>query len=119
MAIIDLASRRRNTAEARADSVWSQLALSSAPRYPLGAAGAVIMMVFVFAAIFADFITRLRPDHDQFGDVAAPPGDAHPLGADFMGRDIFSRIVYGARISLAVGLGSTAARLRVRRRARA
>src|SRR6185436_9368805 len=34
-------------------------------------------------------------------------GGAHPLGADFMGRDTWSRIVYGARISLAVGLGST------------
>ena len=49
----------------------------------------------------------------------APPSDAHWLGADQMGRDIYSRIVYGARISLAVGLGSTFARLRVRRRARA
>src|SRR5262249_57086673 len=36
-----------------------------------------------------------------------PPGHGHPLGADAMGRDIYSRIVYGARISLAVGLGST------------
>ena len=37
----------------------------------------------------------------------APPSAAHWLGADFMGRDVYSRIVYGARISLAVGIGST------------
>ncbi|HUA51559.1 MAG TPA: ABC transporter permease, partial [Candidatus Sulfotelmatobacter sp.] len=38
----------------------------------------------------------------------APPSAAHWLGADFMGRDVYSRIIYGARISLAVGLGATA-----------
>ena len=43
----------------------------------------------------------------------APPDDAHWLGADQMGRDIYSRIIHGARISLAVGIGSTLARLRV------
>src|SRR5690606_18146938 len=37
----------------------------------------------------------------------ARPGEAHILGADFMGRDMWSRIIYGARISLIVGIGST------------
>lgn len=77
-------------------------------RYPLGAAGAVIMTVFVLTAIFADFITAFPPTATNSRASLSPPGGAYLLGADFMGRDLWSRIVYGARISLAVGIGSTA-----------
>jgi peptide/nickel transport system permease protein len=76
-------------------------------RYPLGAAGAAIMALFVFAAIFAGFITRYDPLSTNAALSLARPGAEHWLGADFLGRDVYSRIVYGARISLAVGLGST------------
>src|SRR5216684_9416066 len=75
--------------------------------HPLGVIGAAIMVVFVFAAVFADFITV----HDPLAMDAAvslkPPSAQHWLGADFAGRDVYSRIICGARISLAVGLGST------------
>ena len=76
-------------------------------RYPLGAAGAVIMAVFVFAAIFAGAITQWDPLSTNAALSLARPNAAHWLGADFLGRDVYSRIVYGARISLMVGLGST------------
>src|SRR5262245_49680834 len=76
-------------------------------RYPLGAAGAVIVTLFVLMAIFAPWITQFDPTTTNPRISLAYPGGAHPLGADFMGRDMWSRIVYGARISLAVGLGST------------
>ncbi len=76
-------------------------------QYPLGAIGAVIMALFVLAAIFADLITRVNPDSTNAAISLLWPGAGHPLGADFMGRDIYSRIIYGARISLGVGLGST------------
>ena len=76
-------------------------------RYPLGAAGAVIVTLFVLMAIFAGWITGFDPTSTDPRAALAPPGGAHLLGADFMGRDQWSRIVYGARISLAVGLGST------------
>jgi peptide/nickel transport system permease protein len=76
-------------------------------RYPLGAAGAVIVTLFVLMAIFAPWITQFDPTMTNSRDSLAPPGGAHPLGADFMGRDMWSRVVYGARISLAVGIGST------------
>lgn len=75
--------------------------------YPLGAVGAAIMLLFVFAAVFADFITSTSPVSTDASISLLPPGRTHWLGADFMGRDIYSRIVYGARISLGVGLGST------------
>jgi peptide/nickel transport system permease protein len=75
-------------------------------RYPLGAIGAVIMAVFVLAAIFAPMITVYDPLTTNAAASLAKPGAAHWLGCDFMGRDVYSRIVYGARISLAVSMGS-------------
>ncbi len=77
-------------------------------RYPLGAVGALIMAVFVLSAVFAPFITGFDPLSTNSSISLARPGGAHWLGADFMGRDMYSRIVYGARVSLAVGIGSTA-----------
>ena len=76
-------------------------------RYPLGAAGAAIVLAIVLMAIFAGWITAFDPTSTSARDSLARPGGVHLLGADFMGRDMWSRIVYGARISLAVGIGST------------
>jgi peptide/nickel transport system permease protein len=78
-----------------------------ARRYPLGAAGAIIMALLVFGALFADLITFHDPLQTDAPLSLAPPTAAHWMGSDFMGRDIYSRIVYGARISLAVGIGSS------------
>lgn len=77
-------------------------------RYPLGAIGAVIMTAFVFAAAFANIITVYDPLSTNAALSLARPSAAHWLGCDFMGRDVYSRIVYGARISLAVGCCSLA-----------
>ncbi|WP_375411378.1 ABC transporter permease [uncultured Bradyrhizobium sp.] len=84
-----------------------QAARFLARHYPLGAAGAAILIVFVLTAIFAGAISPFDPTSTDRGASLALPGAVHWLGADFMGRDIFSRIVGGSRISLAVGLGST------------
>ena len=78
-----------------------------ARQYPLGAIGAVILGLFVFAAVFADFITRFDPLSTNAALSLARPGGEHWLGADFMGRDVYSRLVYGARISLAVSITAT------------
>lgn len=90
----------------RPDSVWSQIRYHLLA-HPLGLAGAAIMVVFVFCAVFADFITAYSPTATDSATRLLHPGTGHALGTDQMGRDIFSRIIYGARISLAVGLGST------------
>jgi len=76
-------------------------------RYPLGVAGAAIMAVFVFAAAFANVMTVSDPLSTNAALSLAPPSTAHWFGADFMGRDVYSRIVYGARISLFVGCSAT------------
>lgn len=82
-------------------------ALHLARRYPLGAAGALIVLLFLFTAFFAGYLTSYDPTTTNARSSLARPGPAHVLGADFMGRDMWSRIVYGARISLIVGIGST------------
>jgi peptide/nickel transport system permease protein len=93
-------------AGANVDSRWSAIRFF-VRRYPLGAIGAAIMALFVFAAIFAPLITVYDPLSTNAALSLARPSAAHWLGCDFMGRDVYSRIVYGARISLAVGIGST------------
>ena len=75
-------------------------------RYPLGAVGALIFIMFLMMAIFAPVLTSFDPTTTNAKASLAKPGNVHLLGADFMGRDMFSRIIYGARISLAVGIGS-------------
>ena len=94
-------------AGANVEGRWGALRFL-ARRYPLGAFGAVIIALFLFAALFADFITPLSPLATNAAHSLAPPGAAHWMGADNFGRDVYSRIVHGARISLAVGIGSTA-----------
>jgi peptide/nickel transport system permease protein len=85
---------------------WGRLAFL-VRRYPLGTAGGAILAVFVFAAAFAPLLTHFDAVSTDARVSLAAPSALHPMGADFMGRDVYSRIVYGARISLAVGLGST------------
>jgi len=87
---------------------WSRI-LFFARRYPLGAVGAVIVLVFVLTAVFAPLIAPMDPTTTDAKASLARPGSVFWLGADFMGRDMFSRIVFGARISLTVGLGATLA----------
>jgi len=76
-------------------------------QYPLGAVGAAITALFLFAAIFAEFVAGIDPYQTNAASSLAAPGAEHMLGADVMGRDVWARIVHGARISLMVGIGST------------
>jgi peptide/nickel transport system permease protein len=73
-------------------------------RYPLGAAGAVIVAIFVLSALFADFVSPFDPIATNARASLAPPDTTYWMGADFMGRDVYSRIVHGARISLGTAL---------------
>jgi peptide/nickel transport system permease protein len=88
------------------ESIWSKIRYHLAA-HPLGMIGAAIMTMFVFCAVFADFIAVYSPTATDSAMRLIHPGTGHALGTDQMGRDIFARLIYGARISLAVGLGST------------
>ena len=76
-------------------------------RYPLGAIGSFIVFLVVFAAVFADFVAPYDPTTTSARMSLSPPGSDMLFGGDMMGRDVLSRIIHGARISLAVGIGST------------
>lgn len=86
---------------------WASRLAFLARRYPLGTVGALIVVVFVLTAVFANVIAPVDPTATNARASLSPPGSAFWLGADFMGRDMYSRIVYGARVSLSVGVGAT------------
>lgn len=86
---------------------WNGLVYFSR-RYPLGAFGGAIMMMFLLVAVFADFVATHDPTTTNAAVSLSPPNWNAYMGNDFMGRDVFSRIVHGARISLIVGVSSTA-----------
>ena len=92
-------------AGAHVTTPWDKLVFF-ARRYPLGAVGAVIMLVFVFSAVFADVISPHDPLQTKASASLAAPDGEFILGADMMGRDMYSRIIHGARISLTVGVAS-------------
>jgi peptide/nickel transport system permease protein len=78
-----------------------------AQRHVLGTAGLLIMVLFVLTAISANIICRYDPLAVDAAHALARPDFRHWMGTDSFGRDVWSRIVHGARISLAVGIGST------------
>ena len=76
-------------------------------RQPLGTAGAAVMLLILVAALFAGVVARQDPIATDAADTLARPSGAHWLGTDHLGRDIWARVVHGARVSLVVGVAST------------
>lgn len=73
-------------------------------RKPYGALGAVIVILLFCAAIFAPVIAPYDPIELNAAERLQPPSARHLVGTDQLGRDLFSRLIYGSRISLSVGL---------------
>ena len=70
--------------------------------------GGVIVLLFVAIAILAPLIAPYNPDEGDLTKRLNPPSREHLLGTDFLGRDLLSRVIYGARVSMVVGLVPTA-----------
>jgi peptide/nickel transport system permease protein len=70
---------------------------------PLGAAGAVIFILFLFCGIFADFLAPYGMNQISPMNRLKPPSWQHPFGTDNLGRDMFSRCLYGAQLSVIIG----------------
>jgi peptide/nickel transport system permease protein len=75
-------------------------------RKPLGAAGGIIVIVMILTAIFANVLSSYDPVANSFADMTQAPSWHHLLGTDQFGRDMLSRIIYGARTALFVGFTS-------------
>jgi ABC-type dipeptide/oligopeptide/nickel transport system permease subunit len=71
----------------------------------LGALGVAIIVIVVFAALFADLITQHDPTATSVDILESPSGD-HWLGTTRQGKDVYARVVYGAQVSLQVGLAT-------------
>src|SRR4030095_14888482 len=69
-------------------------------------AGGIVIAVLCFVAIFADFLAPLPYTKTNFGRLNEAPSREYPLGTDQLGRDLLSRMIYGARVSMLVGLGA-------------
>src|SRR5271167_2324314 len=77
----------------------------------LATAGAALIVVFVICALFAPWIAPQDPARLDLAARLMTPSSSHWFGTDELGRDIFSRIIYGARISMLVGTCVVAASL--------
>ena len=117
MATLETQPRSNRDAMGRRGIVdWT---LRMARRQPLGFAGGIIVLLMVLMAVFADFLAPFDPEAADFTSMLVGPGAVSDmsgatfwLGTDQFGRDLFSRIIYGARTALTVGftcaiLGST------------
>ena len=86
--------------------------LTFARQQPLGLAGLVVIVLMILAALFAKWVAPHDPLTVDYAGLLQPPSAEHWLGTDNFGRDVFSRIIYGARTALSIGflasiLGST------------
>ncbi len=74
---------------------------------PLGTVGGIIVLLLLFTGIFADFLAPYGMNEVHARDYLAPPSAKYLLGADNLGRDMLSRVIFGARISVIVGLAAS------------
>jgi peptide/nickel transport system permease protein len=85
---------------------WWLAARKFSREKPLGAAGAWIVIIMIVAALFAHVIAPYNPLATDYGAMLGAPSAQHWLGADEFGRDVLTRIIYGARTALLVGFAA-------------
>lgn len=85
-----------------ASTTWNTAA-ALGRRNLLASTGMVLVTVFIVFALFAPWIAPQNPSNIDLPSRLQPPSGAHWFGTDELGRDIFSRVIYGARISMLVG----------------
>src|SRR5882724_13625024 len=86
-------------------SVWSRV-LRFCHRQPLGTFGLVLVVIVAIPGLFAEVLAPYNPTANDFAAMTEAPSWDHLLGTDQFGRDLLSRIVFGARTALIVGLSS-------------
>ena len=79
---------------------------------PLGIGGGIIVVIFIFVAIFADVLAPYGFLEVHLKDRLQGSSAQYPLGTDQLGRDLLSRVIYGARLSIGVGSGGNQSQCR-------
>src|SRR5947207_14463409 len=90
---------------ARGTSLWRD-GVRRLLKNRLALAGGLVVVLLCLIAIFADLLAPLPYTKTNFGRLNEPPSRDFPLGTDALGRDLLSRMIYGARVSMLVGLGA-------------
>jgi len=98
-------SDAQGVSAARSSSLWRD-GVRRLLRNRLAVAGGVVVVLLCLIAIFADFLAPLPYTKTNFSRLNEAPTRAYPLGTDQLGRDLLSRMIYGARVSMLVGLGA-------------
>ena len=75
-------------------------------RHQLFLPGLILCLIVVLLAIFADVLAIRAPERTRISQAFQPPGEAYLMGSDNLGRDIWSRVVHGARVSILIGLAT-------------
>lgn len=86
---------------------WRKV-LRLAASHPLGVMGLLVVMLLLVCALFAEIVAPYEPDGLDLTNKQASPSLDHPFGTDHLGRDVLSRTIYGARISLLIGVVAVA-----------
>jgi peptide/nickel transport system permease protein len=104
-AVVDLAPTYVATAAEASESPrsWRAGIIRFCRREPLGTVGLVLVLVMALAGLSAEWIAPYSPTSNDFAAMTEPPSWAHLMGTDQFGRDLFSRIIFGARTALIVG----------------
>ena len=100
---VDTTFTQEGTRAARATSLWGD-AFRRFTGNRLAAASAIVILALAVLALLAPLISPDSYWHQNYSAINAGPSLSHPFGTDQLGRDLFSRLLYGARISLAVGI---------------
>jgi peptide/nickel transport system permease protein len=98
----------KNTKEEKRRSMATDVLVRLVKEKPLGLIGGIIVLVMLLTGIFANFIAPYGYNDMDLTARLSAPSITHLMGTDNMGRDIFSRIIFGARISMIVGLSGAA-----------
>ena len=103
--MVDLAPPFAPTAEDSIEIQHSALtgALEFCRREPLGTVGLIVVIIMAASGLAAEWVAPYSPTANDFAAMTEPPSWAHIMGTDQFGRDLFSRIVFGARTALIVG----------------
>jgi len=102
--MVDLAPRFAPALEEAAEAPRARAGIVDfCRRQPLGTAGLALVLVIAVMGLGAEWIAPYSPTANDFSAMTEPPGWTHLMGTDQFGRDLFSRIVYGARTALIVG----------------
>jgi peptide/nickel transport system permease protein len=88
----------------REEQTMTQMVWRAYRRHKPAMVGTIIVLILALAAVFAPLLTPYDPEKTDLDHMLQPPSVSHPMGTDELGRDLLTRILYGGRVSLSIGV---------------